>query len=409
MKEFISTLYQIFCIVLSAYGVYFGAVSICFLLKRQTVPPPSDLLRFAVLIAARNEEDCIAGIVESIRQQNYPQELVDIYVIPNNCTDNTAGAAAAAGAQILSVSSVVRSKGQALHEAFDLLLKFGTHDAYCVFDADNEAHPAFLSEMNRALSSGARAAKSRILSKNPHESWVCACYETYFCNANLFLNTARHKLGLSARLIGTGFAVRRDLMEELGGWNTITLTEDAEFYATLSARGEKIAFAPGAITYDEEPLKFRDSIVQRRRWMSGVMRVGYLKAGNFLHAAIKGPGRLFALDAMMQFSFACIQALIIPLFLVWACFHPEIALTDLPGIVIKYCLSTCFIGGISLLLERRLTKHTAAALLLYPVFIFSFLPLQTLSLFWPNKTWTPIRHTGVRIYPAGAAQSRFIP
>lgn len=398
MQETISILYHIFCLVFSIYGIYFGAISICFLLKKRAIPPSTGHLRFAALIAARNEEDCIAGIVESIRQQNYPPELIDVYVIPNNCTDNTANVAVAAGAQILSVSTSVRSKGQALHEAFAQLLTTGDHDAFCVFDADNEAHPDFLAEMNRTLSAGSRAAKSRILSKNAHESWVCACYETYFCNANLFLNTARHKLGLSSRLIGTGFAVRRDLMEELGGWNTTTLTEDAEFYAMLSARGEKIVFAPGAITYDEEPLTFRDSIIQRRRWMSGVMQVGHRKAGDFLRTLAKGPRRLLSFDALMQFSFSIVQALIIPLFLLWACFNLETALGELPGIVIKFYLSTSFIGGASLLLERRLNKHTAAALLLYPVFIFSFLPLQTLSLFCPNKAWTPIRHTGVRLY-----------
>lgn len=404
MREAITTLYNLFCLLMSLYGIYFGAISLFAFWKQRSYPEPERQLRFAVLIAARNEEGCIAGIVESILQQDYPPELVDVYVIPNNCSDNTAGAALSAGAQILTVSSAVRSKGQALHDVFAQLLKTETHDAYCVFDADNEAHPAFLSEMNRALTA-ARAVKSRILAKNPHESWVCACYETYFCNANWFLNSARHKLGLSARLIGTGFAVRRDLMEELGGWNTKTLTEDAEFYAALSARGEKIAFAPGAITYDEEPLTVRDSIVQRRRWMYGVMQVGWQNTGRFLRAVAAGPGRRFALDALMQFSFSCIQALILPLFLLWACAHPAAALSALPGIVIKFYLSTCLIGGLSLLMERRMTRHTAAALLLYPVFIFSFLPLQTLSLFCPIKTWTPIRHTGVRLYGAKQAQS----
>lgn len=404
MQEAIASLYNLFCLLLSLYGIYFGAISLCAFLRRRNCLDTQKQLRFAVLIAARNEEGCIAGIVESILLQDYPLELVDVYVIPNNCTDNTAEAALAAGAQILTVSSAVRSKGLALHEAFAQLLKAETHDAYCVFDADNEAHPAFLSEMNRALTT-ARAAKSRILAKNPHESWVCACYETYFCNANLFLNTARHKLGLSARLIGTGFAVRRDLMEELRGWNTKTLTEDAEFYATLSARGEKIAFAPGAITYDEEPLTFRESIIQRRRWMSGVMQVGFRKTGDFLRTIVTRHGKPFALDALMQFSFSCIQALTLPLFLLWACSDPAAALSDLPGIVIKFYLSTCMIGAVSLLMERRMTRYTAAALFLYPVFIFSFLPLQTLSLFCPNKTWTPIRHTGVRLYRARQAHN----
>lgn len=399
MQNFISIVYETFCLLMAAYGLYFGAISVCALLKRKEKPCSVHQLRFAVLVAARNEEACIAGLIESIKRQNYPQELIDIYVIPNNCTDNTADVAVSAGAQIIPVTSSVRSKGQALHEAFSLLLKTETHDAYCVFDADNEADPSFLAEINRALSTS-RAAKSRIWAKNAHESWVCANYETYFCNANLFLNSARHNLKLSARLIGTGFAVRRDLMEELGGWNTETLTEDAEFYTMLSARGEKIAFAPGAVTYDEEPISFRESVIQRRRWMSGVMRVSRLKAGDLLRAIARGSGRLFALDALIQFSFCCIQALIIPLFLLWACFNPLTALLDLPGIIVRFYIGTFLVGGISLLFERRLTKHTIAALFLYPFFIFSFLPLQTLSLFCPNKKWTPIRHTGVRLYSA---------
>lgn len=399
MQNVISIVYDTFLALMAVYGLYFGAISVCALLKQRQTPPAKRLMRFAVLAAARNEEACIAGLVESIRRQDYPPELVDIYVIPNNCTDDTAGAALAAGAQIIPVPASVRSKGQALHEAFAQLLAEGRHDAFCVFDADNEADPAFLAEMNRALS-GARAAKSRILAKNARESWVCACYETYFCNANVFLNLARRNLNLSARLIGTGFAVRRDLMEELGGWNTATLTEDAEFYAALTARGERIAYVPGAVTYDEEPLTFRDSAVQRRRWMSGVMTVGQQKAGALLKAAVRGPGRRFALDALLQFSFAWLQALVIPLFLLWAFFYPLDAVAALPGLALRFYVSTLLVGLAALVLERRLTIHTARGLLLYPVFIFSFLPLQTLSLLFPNKKWAPIRHTGVRLYRA---------
>lgn len=403
MSKLILTVCSLFFLLLSAYGIYFGAVSLCCLLRRRPAPPADRQLRFAVLAAARNEEGCIAGLVESIKSQNYPPELVDIYVIPNNCTDDTAGAAAAAGAKILPVSPAVRSKGQALHDAFALLLEQEKHDAYCVFDADNEADPNFLAEMNRALCS-ARVAKSRILAKNAHEGWVCACYETFFCNANLFLNRARGNIGLSARVIGTGFAVRRDLMEELGGWNTETLTEDAEFYAILSARGEKTVFVPGAVTYDEEPLSFRESLVQRRRWMSGIMEVCRRKAGSLLRS-IPGKGRLFALDSLIQLTFSRLQAWIIPVFLLQVCADPTV-LCDLPSIALRYYITTLLIGGVSLLAERRLTRHTAPALLLYPLFIFSFVLLQSFSLLRPNDSWTPIRHTGVRLQrPVNKKQS----
>lgn len=395
MSNAILFICDLFFLLMGALGLCLTAVSLGALLRRKPLPPPEKQLRFAVLAAARNEEDCIAGLIESIKAQHYPPELTDIYIIPNNCTDDTAGAALRAGAKIIPVSPAVRSKGQALHEAFAHLLQHGGHEAYCVFDADNEAHPDFLAEMNRALSS-ARAAKSRIYAKNAHEGWVCACYEIFFCNANLLLNRARRNLGLSARLIGTGFAVRRDLMEELGGWNTETLTEDAEFYAILSARGEKIAFAPGAVTYDEEPLSFRESLVQRRRWMSGIMGVARKKAGSLLRG-IPGKGRLFALDALLQFSFTCGQAWLIPVWLLRLCADTAGGLSSLPGLILRFYLSTLLVGLVSLLWERRLTLSTGLGLLLYPLFIFSFLPLQFLSILRPNRGWTPIRHTGVRL------------
>lgn len=256
--------------------------------------------------------------------------------------------------------------------------------------------------MNKALCTGARAAKSRILAKNARDGWVCACYEIFFCNANRFLNRARGNIGLSARLIGTGFAVRRDLMEELGGWNTDTMTEDAEFYALLSRRGEPVAFVPDAVTYDEEPRSFRESMVQRRRWMSGIMEVAQLYALPLLRRVPAKGGR-FALDALIQFSFATLQAWIIPVFLLRLCADPAGALLDLPAAAAQFYITTLLVGALSLLLERRLTMHTAAALLLYPIFIASFLLLQSWSLVRPNKTWTPIRHTGVRLHD-GAAQ-----
>ncbi len=396
MEDLILLICRIFGLIAAGFGIWFGVISVCFLLPEKKLPEPEKLLHFAVLIPARNEEACISNIIESIQKQDYPRDLIDIYVIPNNCTDSTAAVALQAGANIMTVSARVNSKGSALNEAFFRLLRLKNHDAYCVFDADNEVNPAFFAEMNRYLAHF-RAAKSRIFAENTHESWVCSCYGTYFCNANLLLNRSRQRLGLSARLIGTGFAVRRDLMEELGGWNTETLTEDADFYAMLSARGEQIAFVPEAITYDEEPLTFRESIIQRRRWMSGIMEVCRNRAGQLVRGIFSGTGGIHAADALFQFSFAHIQAWLLPMFVLQLAADPVGTLQALPLSALSYYASTLLIGAVSLLWERRMSFYTACCLLLYPLFIASFLPLQTLSLFFPNKKWKPIRHTGIRL------------
>ncbi|MBR2484350.1 MAG: glycosyltransferase [Oscillospiraceae bacterium] len=384
--------------LVAAFGVCFAVLSAgCLLPARQTEVPQRHM-RFAVLIPARNESRCVAGIIESLERQEYPREQVDIYVIPNNCTDDTAECAAAAGAKILGVSAAVRNKGDALHEAFDRLLAMKKYDAFCVFDADNEVNACFLAEMNRALQGNVRVAKSRIHAKNAHESWVCACYEIFFCNANRLLNGARERWGLSARLIGTGFAVRQDLMEELEGWNTRSLTEDAEFYAMLAARGERIAFVPQAVTYDEEPLSFAQSLIQRRRWMSGIMEVARHQSGILLKSGVRNRKRQFALDAWMQLSYTRLQAWLLPVLLLQCVTSPADGVTMLVQAAVRFFGVTLLLGLVCLVAERRLNRHTLLALPLYPLFIASFLPLQTWSLLVPNQTWKAIPHSGVRLY-----------
>ena len=73
--------------------------------------------RFAVLIAARNEELVIGPLINSLLTQDYPAELYDIWVIPNNCTDHTAQAAAQAGATLFHCTAPVRSKGEEIGRA----------------------------------------------------------------------------------------------------------------------------------------------------------------------------------------------------------------------------------------------------------------------------------------------------
>lgn len=393
----LNTISDTFFIIMKVFAVYFAVISIFAFFRPKKTPKTDRLLRFAVLIPARNEESCIAGIVESLRTQNYPSELTDIYVIPNNCTDDTEGAAIRAGANILHVSPEVHSKGAALHESYELLLASDKcYDAFCVFDADNEADPNFLSAMNKTLCSGARVAKSRIVSKNRKQSWVCACYDIYFCFANLFLNRARSVLGMSARLIGTGFAIRPDFLDELGGFNTETITEDAELFAICAARGEKVAFCEEALTYDEEPLSFKTSLIQRRRWMSGIMQVTQLKTGELCAGLLNRHSFIYSFDVLMQFCFCYIQAVAPFAFLLAFIAAPTELILSIPLSLLTAYVATAANAGLVLFMQKRLTATMIPGILMYPFFLFSFIPLQTISLFKYTTDWHEIHHTGVR-------------
>ena len=390
-----NTAANVFFVILRVFSLYFLAVSLFGLCRRVRPTAAALQRRFAILIAARNEESCIAGLIESLQAQDYPSELFDIWVLPNNCTDHTAEAARRAGANVMELPASVRSKGAALQAAASMLLHSSRgYDAFCVFDADNEADPAFLAEMNSALDRTA-IVKGRILAKNRTQAGISACYEIYFCSANRFLNRAREIAGLSARVIGTGFAIRRDLLEALGGFTCRTITEDAELYAACLARGVQIGYCETAVTYDEEPVTWRASLVQRRRWMSGIMQVSRLTLPELVRNFLRQPS-LNCLDGILQLTFPFLQA-VTPFFTLAALVFGRMSLQGLP-----VSLLTAYIGCIAmaiaaLALEKRLDRNLVGGILLYPLFMACFLPLQTLALFKTQTVWHETRHSGVRL------------
>ena len=252
----------------------------------------------------------------------------------------------------------------------------------------------FLAEMNQALSRTA-IVKSRILAKNRLQAGISACYEIYFCTANHFLNRAREVLGLSARVIGTGFAIRRDGLEELGGFPCRTLAEDAELYAACLAHGVRIGYCETAVTYDEEPVTWRASLVQRRRWMSGIMQVSRLTLPKLFRNFLRRPS-LNCLDGMLQLTFPFLQALT-PFFTLAAFLTDSISLQSLSVSLISAYAGSLAVAAAALALEKRLDIRLAGGILLYPVFMACFLPLQTLALFKAQTVWHEIRHSGVRL------------
>ena len=105
-------------LLLKLASLYFLVVALFALKKPKPIPRANPNMRFACVIAARNEERVIGGLIESLLRQTYPKALFDIYVMPNNCTDHTALAAIRAGAQVLRPEGEIRCKGDALHQGF---------------------------------------------------------------------------------------------------------------------------------------------------------------------------------------------------------------------------------------------------------------------------------------------------
>ncbi|WP_304507352.1 glycosyltransferase family 2 protein [Anaerotignum sp.] len=388
-------------VLLKLISLYFGGIA-CFAFKKEIqYPSAKKMRRFAVITAARNEESVIGDFVESIQKQNYPYELFDVFVIPNNCTDNTERAAKAYGAEIIHCPFPVKCKGDALHQALMQLQKKG-YDAFCVFDSDNIVKSDFLLKMNDAFDAGAKVAKGRQLASNPHASWVSGCYNLYFNLFHLFFNKARGACGLSAKLVGTGFAVDKDTLKKLGGWNTITIAEDAEFSAQCALLGERVWWVPDAITYDEQPTSFRVSLLQRRRWCSGIMQVGKLHLKNLVKR-LRKPNRAYAADFSMFLMSAFAQAFsIIPLSLTFmaAVLDGKEGIFNFIQVMglyfMLYYIIMCVLAALLTIYQekRSIPREMYGAIFLFPIFMISWIPLQVISLFRETSNWAEIRHNG---------------
>ena len=357
--------------------------------------------RFAVLVAARNEELVIGPLINSLLTQDYPSDLYDIWVIPNNCTDNTALAARNFGAKVLECTVPVKSKGEVLRFAYNRL-RGRQYDAWLIFDADNVVDSRFLAEMNNARLAGVQAAQGYRDSKNPYDTAVSGCSSIYYWMMDRFHNGGKAGMGLSAMIGGTGFMVTQRLLDRLGGWRTETISEDLELTAQTVLAGERVAYVPKAVTYDEQPLTWEQSFTQRRRWTSGTLQVARrylpdlgerqaqrprLALFDFEFTLLLPAYQLAALSGLVCTALAAslggkslAQALVL-------------GLTGACGNVAWAALTATVAAGIVITLEGKWDRRILKGLTAYWLFLLTWLPITAAS-FWKKTTvWEEIRHT----------------
>jgi len=392
--------------LLCIHIAYFAVISAFFFKRIPSIPPHSPKHRFAAIIAARNEQDVIGNLVESLKAQNYPARLFDIIVVPNNCTDNTKAVAEQAGAAIVECPYEVHSKGDALTFIFNHLIKNNdVYDAFCIFDADNVVHKDFLYEMNKAYCNGSRVAQGYRDSKNPADTFISACYSIYYWGVNRFYNHARSALGMSAMINGSGFMIATDVLRETRGWRTYTMTEDLEFTAQCAMRGTKIDWVSGAIIYDEQPTTFLQSWIQRKRWSTGIIQGSEMYSWRLFKQFLKNKNiccldmSLFFLSPLITVIFAFVSLLSIILNIAY------ILIFIFPGITYASVFEKMFISfnvsyitatalsTLAIILEHKKISRVGKGVLGYWIFITSWIPINFICLFKRVQTWDEIKHS----------------
>lgn len=150
--EFLYVIQQAIIWILTIFWLYQVMVSVCSLVKLKDKPLKIKKdHKFMAIIPAHNEESVVANLVESLKNQEYPKELIDIYVIADNCTDNTAQVAKEAGAIVYErFDSTRKTKGYALQWFLKQKIEENAdYDAFFIFDADNIVDKNFTKNMNK--------------------------------------------------------------------------------------------------------------------------------------------------------------------------------------------------------------------------------------------------------------------
>lgn len=264
-------IYDVFGWVLGFLVVYKSFYyALGFLFTRKFKPAKKEH-KYAILIAARNEKNVIGNLLESIKKQDYSQDKLTVFVVADNCTDNTAEIARKNNAICYErFDNEHKTKGFALEYLLDKIEEdYGrmSFEGYFIFDADNLLNKNYISKMNDAFDSGERIITSYRNTKNFDENWIASTYALHWLRSIRANHRARSVLRLATNIQGTGFLFTNEIVKN--GWHYTSLTEDRALTADAVAQGYRISYQDEAEFFDEQPISLKVALRQRLRWSKG--------------------------------------------------------------------------------------------------------------------------------------------
>ncbi len=254
--------------ILGIYKTFYFVIGMFFTRKFK---PAKHQHKYAILIAARNEKNVIGNLLDSISKQDYPSELLKIFVVADNCTDNTAEIARKKGAICYErFDDNHKTKGYALEFLFKQIERdYGikSFEGYFIFDADNLLKSNYITKMNDAFDAGEKIITSYRNTKNFDENWIASTYALHWIRSIRTGHRARSVLRLATNIQGTGFLFSNEIVKN--GWHYTSLTEDRALTADAVSQGYMISYQDEAEFFDEQPTSLKIALRQRLRWSKG--------------------------------------------------------------------------------------------------------------------------------------------
>ena len=272
IMNYVAIVNLIFLIISALFTIYlfhFVFFMIVGVVHKKRFPEVEEKCRYGVMVSAKDEENVISRLINSVRSTSYPQDKLDIFIIAHNCKDKTADIARSMGANVIVYNDEnARTLGFAYRYAFNQI-NIKDYDGFIILNADNVVSEDYFEKLNDAF---IYHKKDSVVTTFRHalnikDGIMPAIYSYYFAASCLLSYIGRECFDVSCRVTGCGFVIPVRLLKN--GWNYISITEDIEFSADKILDGEKIHYCDDAIFYDEQPCDFKTMWFQRLRWAKG--------------------------------------------------------------------------------------------------------------------------------------------
>jgi hypothetical protein len=248
---------------------HLAAVAVAGSLRQPAPPTARRDRRWVVLICAHDEAGIVAGVVRSAAALEPSDGAARVIVVADNCSDDTAGVARAAGAEVWERKDPEHpGKGHALHTSITRLLTEPGWDALLVLDADAIVSPDFLRVMDARLEAGAEVVQAERRVVNGDLNLLTRLTVISSSSSNILRPRARERLGLPSRLAGTGMVFSRAVLER-SPWTATGLVEDVEQWLAFLRRGIRPRFETAVRCDDLMPETLAQATRQRERWAEG--------------------------------------------------------------------------------------------------------------------------------------------
>lgn len=359
-------------------------------LKKETKSPS-----IAFLLPARHEEKVIGGLLQSIKEQTVKVDMQNVFVIVQDKQDKTGEIASKYGATVLYRTTNQATKGNALDDGIKQILQISKFDLYFIFDADNILDKDYIKNILVSYYAGYDIAIGYRNCKNGNDNIVAGASTLIFSLMNTIINKRRKNKNKNIIISGTGFYIKGKWIHKWKGYPFQTLTEDYEISLYAASHGLKTDYVEKAIFYDEQPTSYKQTLVQRKRWISGYFASTKLYLKQFKNSQNKkGLINVIPIVIILAFIFAYF---VFELILLFANANGVLSyLFTILGILLFIYLVLFFITAVILIKEGNklnINKKMRIKLLFYhPLFLFGYVHCAISLLFNKNVSWVPIEH-----------------